>query len=240
MSSLPPVQPPNPRPTGRQEGSQFDFSAWLLRATDFSHRIGTRIPDNLSRRTNAGQVATEDALTKSESELQMPFPEEFRAFLKAGLGGFRRSFCWTPSAEDRARLAPLFGRERYISFGPRFTALRDLSLYLTAASAWAKNYTGWEGAVLKAGLPFIALDNGDFVFMDLRVPQADPPVVFFAHEEGCQTIAPSLTQFLSTWEKLAYIGPEYVMLRRFLGQDGYLDSGSSKAHELRSLLEGNE
>ena len=42
--------------------------------------------------------------------------------------------------------------------------------------------------------------------------------------------------FLTTWERLCYLGPEEWLLRPFADEAGHLDAESERAARLRELL----
>ena len=223
----------------RRQVAEFDYTAWLSYAMAFSRGISKRLSGELYRRTAPPRQLLGAEIDTCQAALGFDVPIEFRKFLDAGLAGFRRSFCWGPTDAHRAELHDLFGRQKNIYFGPKFIPLKELPLYQAGAKLWATNYDqveSDEAEILLHALPFIGIDNGDFIAMDLRHSEDNPPVVFFAHEEGCFQLSRSLTRFLECWERLAYIGPEIWMLRPFIGMDGSLNENSEKASKLRAVF----
>ena len=65
--------------------------------------------------------------------------------------------------------------------------------------------------------------NGDYLALDLRAIETDPPVVYLNHDDESFLLSPDFVAFLSAWERLCYIGPEHWLLSEFAGAGGYLD-----------------
>jgi hypothetical protein len=80
------------------------------------------------------------------------------------------------------------------------------------------------------------MNNGDYLALDITEAKDSPLVVYLSHDDESFVIAKSFTDFLTHWERLCYIGPESWMLESFLGKNGYINSDSVKAEDLRRLL----
>jgi hypothetical protein len=80
------------------------------------------------------------------------------------------------------------------------------------------------------------MNSGDYLALDVTEAKDNPPVIYLSHDDESFVIAESFTEFLKHWERLCYIGPESWMLESFLGENGYINSDSAKAKELRKLL----
>ena len=86
----------------------------------------------------------------------------------------------------------------------------------------------------------IALGKDDFIALEGKTSRDpdDPPVLYLSHDKEDVQLADSFTAFLTTWERLCYLGPEFRLLDRFREQDGgLLDPDSREADQLRSLFE---
>ena len=89
---------------------------------------------------------------------------------------------------------------------------------------------------LNRALPFAALDNGDYLALDLQADRPDPPVVYLNHDDESAVIAGTFVSFLRAWERLCYLGPEHWLLLAFSVPGGQIDAESERAARLRQLL----
>ena len=92
-----------------------------------------------------------------------------------------------------------------------------------------------QRVIWESSRPFLQLDNGDCLALDLR-NRTDPPVTYLNHDDESIAIAPSFDEFLRAWEGLCYLGPEHWLLCESRGADGYLDANSDRAGRLRALF----
>jgi SMI1/KNR4 family protein SUKH-1 len=114
--------------------------------------------------------------------------------------------------------------------------LPDLSIGAAAWSreTWVAEEEG-QRLIWESARPFLNLNNGDYLALDFRVA-TEPPVVYLNHDDESVTIAPSFDEFLRSWERLCYVGPEHWLLLEFVGADGFLDGDSPGAARLCELF----
>ncbi len=218
----------------------FDDRGWAVRAAEFTHR--------LSGRPGARIVAAELApplepaeVDRLQSAMGRLLPGVLRRFLERGSGALDCRYSFHPGADgtERERIAAWFPGLTSIYGGPRLMA-RELPDLARSAAQWASETwiaedpaerATWEGA-----LPIIGLDNGDFLALDVRSEEDDPPVVYLAHDDGSVLLALSMTAFLTAWEAMGYVGPEIWLLGAFRGEEGLLEGEGMMARELRRML----
>lgn len=156
-------------------------------------------------------------------------PRVYQKFLEQGSSGIDYHFNWQPE-----------GAEEAISGGARLFMADKLVADLQSCKEWATDT--WiadseeDRELWLNGLPFAALANGDYLALDLRPKVDDPPVLYLSHDDASSEIAPSLTAFLSAWERLGYIGPESWVLEPYLNEQGHLSAEGEAAQELRRQL----
>jgi len=154
------------------------------------------------------------------------------------------SYSWEIEVDDSvalANLSEIFGYSRSDLWGGgAFCFASSLVDYQLKVQEWAHNT--WvaedpdEFAKWNKAIPIMEMPNGDFLSLDGRESNANPRVLYLAHDDVSPVIAKSFTTFLNDWAKVCFVGPEYWMLEPFLSREGLLDSGGNKARQLRSLL----
>jgi hypothetical protein len=84
--------------------------------------------------------------------------------------------------------------------------------------------------------PFARLENGDYLAIDLR-DEGCRPVMYLSHDDESRLLSPSFYEYLRTWERLCYVGPEIWMLEPFTDpMTGYLNPETENAKLLRQLF----
>jgi hypothetical protein len=153
------------------------------------------------------------------------------------------AYVFEPDGHALDRLRTLLPDQSRIFGGARLGPAWELADYIRTVREWARDT--WiaefpdQRMIWESALPFVRLDNGDYVALDLRADANEPPVIYLCHDEDSFILAPNLLAFLSAWECLCYIGPEHWLLRPFTDDVGYLDAESERAALLRALLGHN-
>jgi len=183
-----------------------------------------------------------DALAR---RLDQPLPGAFRLFLKSGAAALHCRYTFEHDSDDRAAAEAfhdLFPTQSHIYGGACVGPANELPSFAQSCAEWAKVFLTahdtdkadeWEEA-----LPVTAIANGDYIALDgttARDPD-DPPVLYLSHDGENVQLADSFTAFLTTWERLCYLGPEIWLLDRFRDDDGLLDLDSRAVDQLRQLL----
>lgn len=156
-------------------------------------------------------------------------PRVYQHFLAQVSGGIDYQFSFQPEGADDST-----------SGGARLFKASQLVEDLQSCKDWATDT--WiadseeDQELWLNGLPFAAMANGDYLALDLRSKADDPPVLYLSHDDASSEIAPSLSAFLSAWERLGYIGPENWVLEPYLNEESHLSADGDAAQELRRLL----
>ena len=218
---------------------RYDYSAWIARAQAFIHHLEGAADTEVHSSVAAPPASTED-VADVERALGAALPASLRDFFTRGSADLDHSYTFEPSNALLSRLREILPDQRRIYGGARIGPLPDLPDLSVSTSQWAKET--WiaeedaQRAIWESARPFLLLENGDYVALDVGSGEADPPVVYLNHDDESVAIAPSLDEFLRAWEGLCYLGPEHWLLLEFVGRDGYLDADSDKAARLRGLF----
>jgi hypothetical protein len=218
---------------------EFDYPGWVARALAFTSGLG-RLSHSDVRSTHQDPRAAEADIRAVERALGRTIPAPLRTFFAWGTSGLDCGYVLAPAGQDLDRLRGLLPDETRIFGGGRIGPVSELPDFSRAVREWAEET--WvaespaERFIWDSSFPFTRLDNGDYLALDLRTNDTDPPVVYLNHDDESFLLASDFAAFLGAWERLGYIGPEHWLLREFIGADGYLDPESDRASRLRALF----
>ena len=218
--------------------ADFDYAAWIARAQMFTERL-ERSTHAQGRSNAVAAPASEPEVAAIERALGTRLPASLRAFFTRGAAGLDCRYVVEPTGEARERLLELLPDQPQVFGGARIGPLSDLPDLSTGVAEWAADtWVAEEDAqrvIWESACPFLGLNNGDYLALDLR-ENLEPPVVYLNHDDESVTIAPGFDEFLRAWERLCYLGPEHWVLLEFVGADGYLDGNSPRAEQLRRVF----
>jgi len=221
--------------------AEFDYATWVARAQAFTGALG-RLAGAEVRSTAVAPPVREAELAPVERTLGARLPASLRAFFTRGAAGLDCGYAFEPGGEALDRLQGLLPDEERIYGGARIGPVSELPDFSAGVHGWAEDtWIAEEPAqriIWESALPFARLDNGDYLALDLRTGEADPPVVYLSHDDDSSSIAPNLVAFLDAWERLCYLGPEHWLLLEFTDAEGNLDPDSDRAARLRDLFAG--
>jgi len=223
--------------------TDVDYAAWVARAQAFTDGLQALADAEVRASTIAPPAAIAD-LDAIERELALTLPRSLHAFFRHGTAFVDCRYTFEPDGRALDRLRELLPYEIRIFGGALIGPASELPEWSRSVGEWAEDT--WiadspeQKAVWKAALPFTALDNGDYLALDLRSDEADPPVVYLNHDDESVVIAGSFVDFLRAWERLCYVGPEHWLLLEFAAAGGQLDAESDRAARLRRLLTTSE
>ena len=206
----------------------FDYAAWVERARRFVEELA-RVRGAGIRSTVVATPAASEQVTAVERQLGLALPSSLVELFTHGSAGVDCRYVFEPDHET-----PIFG-------GARLGPLSELPDYSRSVAEWAAET--WvaeepdQQAIWRAALPFMRMANGDYLALDLRNGELDPPVLYLNHDDDSSIIAPDLATFLLAWERLAYVGPEHWLLLEFTGSHGHLDPETRRAADLRRLFD---
>ncbi len=224
----------------------FDYQLWIERAVSFADNLAELAPSfgDVRSEVSVQPPLTESELTEIASKIDKQIPQELANFW---LIGSRHCDCTYICEDAKSEIVPqietIFGSFQEIYGGASLIDAADLPQHLINCRGWAeetwvaeypqdKNF--WLNSV-----PFAEMNNGDYLALDITEAKDNPFVVYLSHDDESFVIAESFTDFLTHWERLCYIGPEVWMLENFRGENGYINSNSGKAEDLRKLLVSN-
>jgi hypothetical protein len=220
--------------------AEFDAAGWVSRAQAFTIEIG-RVPGAVVRSTTVALPIAESEMQAIERALVGTVPTSLRALFTRAASAVDCSYVLKPEGESLGRLRAILPDETRIFGGARLSPASELADNCSAVREWARETwiaddpdarSLWESA-----LPFLRVDNGDYLALDQRTDESDPPVAYLSHDDESFLLATTLVAFLTTWERLCYLGPEEWLLRPFTDEAGHLDAESEHAARLRELLE---
>ena len=219
--------------------TSFDYAAWVDRA----HRFVEGLAQSAKAEVRSAAVAAPSRpadVTAVEQELGLTLPGSLRELFGRGAAALDCRYVFEPDGRALDELGAILSDQRRIYGGARLGPLSELPGFAAAVAKWADETwvaeTPDQLAIWKAALPFTSTDNGDYLALDVRTGEPDPPVVYLNHDDESAIIAPNLVAFLNAWEQLAYLGPEHWLLLEFVDGRGHLDPDSDRAARLRRLL----
>lgn len=219
--------------------TDFDHAAWAARARAFTDDL-QRLAGAQVHACAVAPPAEEAQLGAIERALGLTLPSSLRAFFTRGAAGLDCRYAFEPDGPPLDRLRELFPYEIRIYGGARIGPASELPNWSRSASEWAGETWVAESPdqrrVWESAVPFTALENGDYLALDLRSEAVDPPVVYLNHDDESAVIAGGFVPFLRAWEGLCYLGPEHWLLLEFVAAGGHLDADSDRAARLRQLL----
>jgi len=219
--------------------AEFDYGAWVGRAQAFTERLA-HLDDAEVYSSAVAPPVGEPELGAVERALGPTLPSSLRSFFTRGAASVDCRYAFEPDDAALDRLRELLPHEIRIFGGARLGPASELPEMSRSVGEWAEDTWVAESpdqkAIWKSALPFAALDNGDYLALDLRGDGTDPPVVYLNHDEESSVIAGNFVTFLTAWERLCYLGPEHWVLLEFTGVGGHLDPDSDRAAHLRQLL----
>jgi hypothetical protein len=219
--------------------AEFDAAGWVARAQAFTIEIG-RVPGAVVRAATLAVPLAEAEMKAIERALGGTVPTSLRALFTRGASAVDCPYVLKPEGEPLERLRAILPDETRIFGGARISPASELPENCSAVREWARET--WIAddpdarGFWESGLPFLRLDNGDYLALDQRTAESDPPVVYLSHDDESFLLAATLVAFLTTWERLCYLGPEHWLLSPFTDEAGQLDAASVRAARLRELL----
>ena len=221
----------------------FDYKLWTERAVSFTRNLAelTANFDDVK-----SEVSVQPQLTKAElvviaSKIDKQIPQELANFWLTGSRHCNCTFiCEDANPEIVPQIEAIFGSFQEIYGGAFLIDAANLPQHLLNCRDWAEETWVAEYPQDKSfwlnSVPFAEMNNGDYLALDTTEAKDNPPMIYLSHDDESFIIAESFTDFLTHWERLCYIGPESWMLENFLGENGYINSNSEKAEDLRRLL----
>ena len=225
----------------------LDLPAWLEKAKSFIDRL-RHLPQEVFIRIHVTPPPSRSTIDRVRKQVPRALPEVLIDMYRHGFGEFECRYSWEPPRDSLRKLGRLYADQRSIYGGPCFVSYNKLAQTCELGRVWADEVcAGWEGdegaaarELWHRSIPFIALDNGDRVALDVASDFENPSVVYLSHDDAGFNVrlSDSLESFLLSWEQIAYVGPESWMLSPFLDPETLaLGPDRGRARQLRDLLE---
>jgi hypothetical protein len=221
----------------------FDYNSWLKEAERFTSNIAQFTADfeEVKVESLIQPPLDEETLQGIVARVGVHIPGELQNFwLQAARSCDCRYVCRDAKGDMAKRVEHIFGYDQEFYGGVHFFDPIELPEYLVScqygAEIFEEDPDPAQQALWLNALPFQPILNGDYLGLDTSTAHDNPPVVYLAHDDKSQIIAPSFTSFLQTWAELCYIGPESWMLEPFQDKNGLIDGTSQKAALWRTML----
>jgi|GEM_PF-2595289 len=205
----------------------FDYKGWVERAQKFVTEVAPQAPHDECRAcANIAPPLTELQLQQLQTKTGQPLPLELQRF-------------WLTASQhcDCSYYLEIIEDKRYYG-GAAFINALTLAQEISNCHDWADGLD--DDPEMQAfwlqSIPFLAMDNGDYLGLYTSVSQDNPPVVYLSHDDESSIIAESFTSFLENWEQLCYLGPEIWMIDDYRNSSGFLESNSRHAQALRDFF----
>ena len=219
----------------------MDFAAWVNDARRFAESMETL--EGVTR----FELDVAPPLPPEEIEQLSPkwptgIPKPLQEFWCNGSQHFHCRYVWNPPPTRLLRLKSVFPSNNYIYGGPRFESASEIYPSNSGVEPGDTDmqeeigddaYRLWcEASVI------MHVGNGDLIALDQTADPVDPPVMYLSHDdESSAVISSSLADFLTSWARLCYIGPEIWLLEYWLDESsGLIDTDRHLTSELRDLL----
>ena len=232
--------------TASINNKMFDYQLWIERAVLFTRNLAKPSPyfNDIKSEVLVKPVLIESELIKIASKIDKQIPQELANFW---LNGSRHCdctyFCEDAKSEIVSQIETIFGSFQEIYGGASLINATDLPEHLLNCKEWAEETWVAEYPQDKSfwlnSVPFVAMNNGDYLALDTLKAEDNPPVIYLSHDDESSVIADSFTDFLTGWEQLCYVGPEIGMLQNFRDENDYINSDLDNAKELRKMFGSN-
>jgi len=226
----------------------LDYADWLGRAERFV-RGTSALPGEWSMEVAVEPPLSPYAADQLAKTLPHGLPQPLLNFYLTASASAECHFSWTPVGKQLAKLQKVIDNNG-IYGGARLCPAMELAEHYSDMLAWEDNFRDGGGygpaaaLVLCECVPLISVENGDYVALHVKAAAGAPNVVYVSHDSDCSEASPivplarELDEFLSTWEKLGYLGPEIWLLGAFLEDSttGLLDPNSKLARKWQALM----
>jgi hypothetical protein len=238
---------------------EFDYRAWVERARAFTDRC-RRLPGTINVQAEIAPPMSEEEVDLLGPSLTQGIPETVRRFLTRGSGDCNCKYWWQPLADSAEREEmpwhSIFQYECFIYGGaqlcnPINRDVKDIShgrreigrvgfRYLQGACVDMRDAIDSpdERELYRNAFPFLTIRNGDMLALSGPDPDAKDSVVYLSHEGLSCVLSPSFEDFLVTWERLCYVGPEIWLLNVFQDpKTGFIEGTCDKALALNDMFQ---
>ena len=136
-----------------------------------------------------------------EGELGRTIPFSLRTFFTRGASGLDCGYTMQPEGQALDKLRDMLPDVSRIFGRPRLGPVSELANFSRAVREWADET--WvaefpeERLIWDSALPFIWLENGDYLALDSQRLRLTPLVVYLSHDDESFLLSPDFVAFLS-------------------------------------------
>lgn len=207
----------------------FDYKAWIKRAVLFVQNLGEpdKLSDELQYKCIFESTLINIDFESISSANDKTIPSELKEFWIAGSQKFS---CVNKDLElvSDTKSHTIFSFDFEFYGNARFITPQELSVHLSNCHEWAEETWITEYPLEKSywqnSIPFMEMNNGDYLAVDITQSKDDPAVVYLSHDDESLIIAETFTSFLHHWEKIDYAGPEIWIIEEFLDENKHINS----------------
>lgn len=211
----------------------FDYQLWIEKAVLFAltKKIVNESSDELPNKCVFESEFTNIDFTKDSLTNDKFLPFELKQFWVAG---FCKFTCTYESLQSDIDALPqtIFSFDLELEGGAMFINPQELSAHLSICDDWAEKTWIAEYPLDKSywqnSLPFIEMNNGDYLAVDISDEKKDPAVIYLSHDNESFIIGETFSSFLNHWEKINYAGPEWWSLEEFFDENRHINSELKK------------
>jgi hypothetical protein len=219
----------------------MDYSEWTEHVRAFAETL-RGLPGEIEVNLQIDPPLDDISISALADKWPEKIPDSLRHLWREGSGRVNCDYVWTPPDDELPRLNEVFKDQDAIYGGPRFAPAEQIYPGNAGIDPGDNELAGFLGAEQFAlwcrSAVFLQVGNGDCLALDSASNADDPPVVYLIHDDdGSSIISRSLSEFLTAWRELAFIGPEGWLLDYWVDWDrGAIDVSKHNAAELRALL----
>ncbi len=219
----------------------MDYREWTNHVTNFAESL-RELPGEIDVNLQIDPPLDEASISALAGNWADKIPQSLQSLWREGSGRVNCDYAWAPPADELPRLEEVFDGEDAIYGGPRFEPAEKIYPGNSGINPdhpeLAEFYGVEQFELWGRAAVFLQVGNGDQLALDAQVNADDPPVVYLVHDDDCSSvISPSLSDFLTAWRELSFIGPEFWLLDHWFDWERKtIDLSMHKTSELRELL----
>lgn len=221
----------------------FDYKIWIQKAVSFTEKLTKLKPffDEVSIEIIVKPSLSESETLEIVSNTNKFTPSELIKFWHTGSANCNCDYTLSiPKAEISLSINEILGLQSSLYGGAAFipaTKLPEKIIEIEewAMETWISEYPNEQRFWLNS-VPFIEIQNGDYIALDITERKNNPQVIYLSHDDESFVISESFTNFLTNWEDLCYIGPASWLLENFQNEKGFISADSERAEKLKRLF----
>lgn len=193
----------------------FDYAGWFHRAEQFV----LQLPPLHGSVTVEGKLLpplSDSEFDQLAAASRLPIPQSLRDMWTTGSAHCGLSYLLYGIPDEQQQQVSLAGGHGiHLWGGPTFLAASETVQLTHDLPTWAeamRTVSPRDARIWDNSIYLISVGNGNLIGLFVQEDLIDPPVVYRSHDEvgGSYILANSLSEFLRVWEKLSYIGIDFL------------------------------